>query len=42
MKAIAILWLGFSRKEGAKDEVFTKMVLFKEWEPIAIIAQQQF
>lgn len=29
MKVIAILWLGFPRKEGAKDdcyEVFTKMV----------------
>jgi toxin YhaV len=29
LKAIVILWLGFPRKEGAKDdcyEVFTKMV----------------
>ncbi len=29
LKAIVILWLGFPRKEGAKDdcyEIFTKMV----------------
>jgi toxin YhaV len=30
LKAIVILWLGFPRKEGAKDDcyqVFTKMVM---------------
>ncbi len=34
MKAIVILWLGFPRKEGAKDDcynVFTKMVMRGEF-----------